>query len=170
MFLTLRLKHVDISPQVLAFLLAAAVHDLAHPGLTNDFLARSGHALAARHNRGSGGGGVNERHHIASFLSLLDDPATDAFAGLSEADQRQVGGHIAKLPPSPTLVAVCFEPIGRLLRCPHDSHAINPVISQSSRHPSHVLPKPWDISRNVPHCFKTRVQIWDARSRRRGSL
>ena len=75
---------------MLAFLLSAAVHDLSHPGVTNDFLVRSGHALAARHG-GGGGGGVNERHHVASFLSLLQDPATDAFAGLGEADQQQVG-------------------------------------------------------------------------------
>ncbi len=67
------------------------MHDLAHPGVTNDFLVRSGHALATRYGGGGGGGGaVNERHHVASFLGLLNDPATDAFAGLSEPDQKQV--------------------------------------------------------------------------------
>ena len=72
-----------------SLLLAAAVHDLAHPGVTNDFLVRTRHALAARFG-GGGGGGVNERHHVASFLGLLDDPVTDAFAGLGERDQQQV--------------------------------------------------------------------------------
>ena len=71
-----------------ALLLAAAVHDLAHPGVTNDFLVRTRHALAARF--GGAEGGVNERHHVASFLGLLDDPATDAFAGLSDHDQQRV--------------------------------------------------------------------------------
>ncbi len=74
--------------QVFSLLLAAAVHDLAHPGVTNDFLVRTRHALAARF--GGAEGGVNERHHVASFLGLLDDPATDAFAGLSQQDQQRV--------------------------------------------------------------------------------
>ena len=77
--------------QVFSLLLAAAVHDLAHPGVTNDFLVRTCHALAARF--GGRGGGVNERHHVASFLGLLDDPATDAFAGLGEQDQQRVCFH-----------------------------------------------------------------------------
>ena len=76
------------SLQVFSLLLAAAVHDLAHPGVTNDFLVRTRHALAARF--GGAEGGVNERHHVASFLGLLDDPATDAFAGLSHQDQLRV--------------------------------------------------------------------------------
>ena len=73
-------------------LLAAAVHDLAHPGVTNDFLARSGHPLALQH--GGGRAGVNELHHVATFFGVLQEEGNHVFSGLSPAEQEQVGARL----------------------------------------------------------------------------
>ncbi|KAJ9515811.1 hypothetical protein QJQ45_008651 [Haematococcus lacustris] len=54
----------------LACLLAAAVHDLEHVGLTNDFLNSSDHDLAIRYNDRS----PMENHHLAACFSLLQQP------------------------------------------------------------------------------------------------
>ncbi|GFH25584.1 PDEase domain-containing protein, partial [Haematococcus lacustris] len=54
----------------LACLLAAAVHDLEHVGLTNDFLNNSDHDLAIRYNDRS----PMENHHLAACFSLLQQP------------------------------------------------------------------------------------------------
>ena len=51
----------------LAFVVAAAVHDLDHSGLSNDYLVRSGHRLAIRYNDFS----PNESHHLASAFELM---------------------------------------------------------------------------------------------------
>ena len=75
--------------QVFSALLAAAVHDLAHPGVTNDFLARSRDPLAVQH--GGGPAGVNELHHVATFFGLLQQDCNHVFSGLSPAEQQQVG-------------------------------------------------------------------------------
>lgn len=51
----------------LAFVVAAAVHDLGHVGLTNDFLIRSHHPFAINFNDVS----PNESHHAAETFRLL---------------------------------------------------------------------------------------------------
>jgi len=56
--------------ETLACLLAAAVHDYEHLGLNNDFLVKTGHERAVRHNDQH----VNENHHAASAFSLLERP------------------------------------------------------------------------------------------------
>ena len=50
-----------------AFVTAAAVHDLEHQGLGNAFLVTSGHDFAIRHNDVS----PNESHHLATAFELL---------------------------------------------------------------------------------------------------
>eukprot|EP00930_Biecheleria_cincta_P040772 TRINITY_DN27929_c0_g1_i1.p1 TRINITY_DN27929_c0_g1~~TRINITY_DN27929_c0_g1_i1.p1 ORF type:complete len:779 (-),score=143.68 TRINITY_DN27929_c0_g1_i1:39-2288(-) len=51
----------------MACLLAAAVHDYEHLGLNNDFLVKTGHERAIRHNDHN----VNENHHAAAAFALL---------------------------------------------------------------------------------------------------
>ena len=51
----------------LAFVVAAAVHDLAHDGLSNKFLVHSGHRLAIRHNDLS----PNESNHLVTAFELM---------------------------------------------------------------------------------------------------
>eukprot|EP00930_Biecheleria_cincta_P040774 TRINITY_DN27929_c0_g2_i1.p1 TRINITY_DN27929_c0_g2~~TRINITY_DN27929_c0_g2_i1.p1 ORF type:complete len:774 (-),score=127.47 TRINITY_DN27929_c0_g2_i1:79-2400(-) len=56
--------------ETLACLLAAAVHDYEHLGLNNDFLVKTGHERAVRHNDQH----VNESHHAAAAFALLEKP------------------------------------------------------------------------------------------------
>lgn len=67
-------------------LLAAIVHDIAHPGLTNDFLAKTNDPLAAAHGSAS----VNERHHLATAFSIAANDDTNMFSGLAPAEEEQV--------------------------------------------------------------------------------
>merc|ERR1712051_635485 len=57
----------DIHLVQMACLLAAAVHDYGHLGLTNDFLVKTMHERALRYNDEH----VNEHHHAAAALGVL---------------------------------------------------------------------------------------------------
>ena len=72
--------------QVFALLLAAVVHDVDHPGLTNDFLGRTGHPIAQAYGKC----GSNEQHHLATAYSVLSHPHTDMLSGMSPAEAGEV--------------------------------------------------------------------------------
>lgn len=59
--------------------LAAIVHDYEHPGLNNDFLVNTHHALALRYNDRA----PLENHHAASGLALLLQPDTAFLPGMA---------------------------------------------------------------------------------------
>jgi cAMP-specific phosphodiesterase 4 len=61
----------------LVFLLAAAVHDLGHPGLTNGYLVDTGHPLADRYNDQS----VLENHSVSELFRLLRQQGAAAEGG-----------------------------------------------------------------------------------------
>jgi hypothetical protein len=84
-----------LSPlQVFAALVAAAVHDVGHPGVTNQFLCATGNALAILYNDKS----VLENHHAATaFMVAQQDPACDIFAALSVADRLAVRRQIISM-------------------------------------------------------------------------
>ena len=64
-------------------LFAAAIHDLGHPGLNNDFLVRSRDAQAVVYNDRS----VNENMHCArAFQLALAAPGCDVFARFSDEE------------------------------------------------------------------------------------
>jgi hypothetical protein len=67
--------------QVMAGFLASLLHDVAHPGVDNNFLLGLKHKKALRYNDSS----VLEHHHCAIAFKLLLDPQNDIFEGLSEA-------------------------------------------------------------------------------------
>ena len=52
---------------MLSILVAAAVHDFDHPGVTNNFLVSTSHQLAILYNDRS----VLENHHVASAWKLM---------------------------------------------------------------------------------------------------
>merc|ERR1719375_368690 len=56
-------RNIDI----LALMLAAACHDVAHPAVNNDFLARTRHPLALRYNDRS----ILENFHVATAFGLM---------------------------------------------------------------------------------------------------
>jgi len=65
--------------ETLACLFAAAVHDLDHLGLTNQFLVATVDPRALRYNDAH----VNESHHISTAFELLLRPGNNFLTGLS---------------------------------------------------------------------------------------
>ena len=63
---------------------AAAIHDVDHPGLTNQFLINTSSELALMYNDES----VLENHHLAVAFKLLQNPDCDIFINLTKK-QRQ---------------------------------------------------------------------------------
>ena len=63
---------------------AAAIHDVDHPGLTNQFLINTSSELAIMYNDES----VLENHHLAVAFKLLQNPDCDIFVNLTKK-QRQ---------------------------------------------------------------------------------
>lgn len=78
------LEHVFTSLEIMAALVAAAVHDAAHPGRNNQFMVNSGHELALLYNDNS----VLENHHLAVAFKIMQDPTCN-FLQHIECTQRQ---------------------------------------------------------------------------------
>jgi len=73
--------------EVFSLICAAAVHDLGHPGYTNDFLINTAHPNAIVYNDRS----VNENFHVSSaFRIVSQSEETNIFSGLSRAEYVQV--------------------------------------------------------------------------------
>mmetsp|Transcript_33254 Transcript_33254/g.105273 ORF Transcript_33254/g.105273 Transcript_33254/m.105273 type:complete len:562 (-) Transcript_33254:99-1784(-) len=70
----------------MACLLAAAVHDYEHLGVSNDFLVATSHDRALRYN----GKQVNEQHHVEAAFALLQQPECDFLASLPKGDFHQL--------------------------------------------------------------------------------
>ena len=68
--------------EVMAALLAAAVHDLAHPGVTGTFLVVTRSPLALRYNDSH----VLENYHLWRAFSILAHPECNLAARMSPAD------------------------------------------------------------------------------------
>ncbi|KAG5490311.1 hypothetical protein JKF63_00431 [Porcisia hertigi] len=71
--------------EILASIIAGAVHDFDHPGLNNNFHSRTGAYLATLYNDRS----ILENHHLACTFELLRNPRYDIFATLT-CEQRQL--------------------------------------------------------------------------------
>ncbi|XP_063604035.1 3',5'-cyclic-AMP phosphodiesterase-like isoform X1 [Penaeus indicus] len=78
------LESVFTSLEILAAIFAAAIHDVDHPGLTNQYLINSSSELALMYNDES----VLENHHLAVAFKLLQNEDCDIFANLGKK-QRQ---------------------------------------------------------------------------------
>ncbi|KPA80653.1 hypothetical protein ABB37_04840 [Leptomonas pyrrhocoris] len=72
--------------EILAGILAGAVHDFDHPGLNNNFHSRTGAYLATLYNDRS----ILENHHIACTFELVRHPLYNIFATLSDAQRLMV--------------------------------------------------------------------------------
>lgn len=71
------LRGVFTELETLAAIIAAAIHDVDHPGFTNQFLVVTASDLAIMYNDES----VLEQHHLAVAFKLLQSPDSDLFAG-----------------------------------------------------------------------------------------
>ncbi|CAN8175360.1 unnamed protein product [Coccothraustes coccothraustes] len=78
------LEDVFTDLEVLAALFAAAIHDVDHPGVSNQFLINTNSELALLYNDES----VLENHHLAVGFKLLQEQDCDIFQNLSRR-QRQ---------------------------------------------------------------------------------
>ncbi|NXJ73039.1 PDE4A phosphodiesterase, partial [Rostratula benghalensis] len=65
--------------EILAALFAAAIHDVDHPGVSNQFLINTNSELALMYNDES----VLENHHLAVGFKLLQEDNCDIFQNLS---------------------------------------------------------------------------------------
>nr|XP_019600488.1 PREDICTED: cAMP-specific 3',5'-cyclic phosphodiesterase 4A isoform X6 [Rhinolophus sinicus] len=78
------LDAVFTDQEILAALFAAAIHDVDHPGVSNQFLINTNSELALMYNDES----VLENHHLAVGFKLLQEDNCDIFQNLSKR-QRQ---------------------------------------------------------------------------------
>jgi hypothetical protein len=78
---------------LLACLLAAAIHDFEHEGLSNDFLVKTGADRALCYNDRS----VNENHHVAAAFALMQHPDKDFLSQLSSTQYRRLRSIVVEL-------------------------------------------------------------------------
>ncbi|XP_047666517.1 cAMP-specific 3',5'-cyclic phosphodiesterase 4D isoform X1 [Tachysurus fulvidraco] len=74
------LEDVFTDLEIMAALFASAIHDVDHPGLTNQFLINTNSELALMYNDTS----VLENHHLAVGFKLLQEENCDIFQNLSK--------------------------------------------------------------------------------------
>jgi len=79
--------------ETMACLLAAAMHDYEHLGLSNDFLIRTNHERALAHNDQH----VNEHHHSAGAFAVMMRPECNFLTGMPAEDFRRLRGLIIDL-------------------------------------------------------------------------
>ncbi|XP_051768620.1 cAMP-specific 3',5'-cyclic phosphodiesterase 4C isoform X2 [Ctenopharyngodon idella] len=78
------LEDVFTDLEIMAALFASAIHDVDHPGVSNQFLINTNSELALMYNDAS----VLENHHLAVGFKLLQEENCDIFCNLSKK-QRQ---------------------------------------------------------------------------------
>ncbi|XP_066916345.1 3',5'-cyclic-AMP phosphodiesterase 4C-like isoform X2 [Clytia hemisphaerica] len=71
--------------EILAALIAAAVHDVDHPGVNNNFLVNSSSEMALLYNDES----VLENHHLAVAFQLMQGENCDILESFSKAERQQ---------------------------------------------------------------------------------
>ncbi|CAH8631668.1 unnamed protein product [Schistosoma haematobium] len=69
------LESVFTDLEIFTVLFACAIHDVGHPGVTNQYLINTNDQLAILYNDSS----VLENHHLAIAFSLLSQPGHDVF-------------------------------------------------------------------------------------------
>lgn len=87
------LAHFLMHGQIFAALLAAAVHDVGHPGLTNQFLMATQSPLATLYNDQS----VLENHHAATAFKIMQQPHCDILKLLPPQDRMTVRSMIIQM-------------------------------------------------------------------------
>ncbi|CAL8280804.1 unnamed protein product [Lota lota] len=72
--------------EILAAIFAAAIHDVDHPGVSNQFLINTNSELALMYNDES----VLENHHLAVGFKLLQEDNCDIFQNLSKKQKQML--------------------------------------------------------------------------------
>ena len=71
--------------EILAAIIAAAVHDVDHPGVNNNFLVNSSSEMALLYNDES----VLENHHLAVAFQLMQSENCDILESFSKIERQQ---------------------------------------------------------------------------------
>ena len=79
--------------EMMAALVAAAVHDFAHPGVNNAFLVATSAPLAWRYNDTH----VLENYHLCSTFAIMARPECNLMAGMAPADARALRRQVIAL-------------------------------------------------------------------------
>jgi hypothetical protein len=79
------LESVFTDLEIFTAIFSAAIHDVDHPGLTNQYLINTGSELALMYNDES----VLENHHLAVAFKILQNESRDIFKDVSKK-QRQI--------------------------------------------------------------------------------
>jgi len=69
-----------------ALLICAVVHDIGHPGFSNEFLVQTHHDLALRYNDNA----PLESMHCARLFEILGDPSTNVWGELADGARKDV--------------------------------------------------------------------------------
>ncbi|XP_033936572.1 3',5'-cyclic-AMP phosphodiesterase 4C-like isoform X4 [Pseudochaenichthys georgianus] len=80
------LEAVFTDLEIMAVLFATAIHDVDHPGVTNQFLINTSSELALMYNDAS----VLENHHLAVGFKLLQEDNCDIFQNLSKKQRESL--------------------------------------------------------------------------------
>ncbi|XP_035509704.1 cAMP-specific 3',5'-cyclic phosphodiesterase 4D-like isoform X2 [Morone saxatilis] len=80
------LEAVFTDLEIMAALFASAIHDVDHPGVTNQFLINTSSELALMYNDAS----VLENHHLAVGFKLLQEDNCDIFQNLSKKQRESL--------------------------------------------------------------------------------
>ncbi|XP_058647647.1 cAMP-specific 3',5'-cyclic phosphodiesterase 4C isoform X7 [Onychostoma macrolepis] len=80
------LEDVFTDLEIMAALFASAIHDVDHPGLSNQFLINTNSELALMYNDAS----VLENHHLAVGFKLLQEENCDIFCNLSKKKRQSL--------------------------------------------------------------------------------
>ncbi|XP_036365375.1 cAMP-specific 3',5'-cyclic phosphodiesterase 4C isoform X4 [Octopus sinensis] len=80
------LENVFTDLEVLAAIFACTIHDVDHPGVTNQYLVNTSSELALMYNDES----VLENHHLAVAFKLLQEENCDIFANLSRKQHQSL--------------------------------------------------------------------------------
>ena len=80
------LNNVFSPLEILSSIFAAAIHDVDHPGVTNQYLINTGSDLALLYNDVS----VLENHHLSTAFKLLRQEGCDIFVNLTKDDWQKL--------------------------------------------------------------------------------
>jgi len=78
------LESVFTPLEIMTAIFSAAIHDVDHPGLTNQYLINTSSELALMYNDES----VLENHHLAVAFKLLQNPDCDIFVNLTRKQKQ----------------------------------------------------------------------------------
>ena len=93
-FLSRPIMKLGLKPlDKLTLLLAAAIHDYAHPGVSNGYLVTTQDPIATGHNDDS----PLERYHCAEAFRVMGEPGNTFSASWSKVDQRRFRNAVIQL-------------------------------------------------------------------------